>query len=148
GVAGDHAVDADELALEIPERAAGVAVVDGRVVLDGAPVREVAAEHAVLARDDAEGDDRDAVHRETERVAGRDAPLSLVEVHARLAADGNTFELVALLLEAQQRDVVLRDAVGDLHRMLDAVAGDDFKAVRLLDDVLVREHPDLAAARL
>ena len=53
----DGGIDADDLALEVEQRAARVALIDGGVGLDEVLVlRDSAPEHAVLGADDAHGD--------------------------------------------------------------------------------------------
>ena len=86
GVALDLRVDADHLALEVEQRAAGVAVVDRRVGLDRVVDREV-VRRGHLAVERADDAARDRV-LEAERAADRDDAVADLDVVESASASG------------------------------------------------------------
>ena len=125
----DQRVDADHFAVEIEQRPAGIAAVDGGVGLD-VVVIGTRADIAVARRDDA-GGDRAA---EAERIADRDHPFAepqLVGI-AELHRDQRLVRL-----EFQHRQIGLLVDADQLGLELAAVVHDDVDLVGIRDDVIV-----------
>ncbi len=125
----DQRVDADHFAIEVEQRAAGIAAVDGGVGLD-VVVIGARGDVAVARRDDA-GRHRAA---EAERIADRDHPFAepqlvgIAEFHRdqRLAR-----------LEFQHRQIGLLVDADHFGLELAAVVHDDVDLVGIGDDVIV-----------
>ena len=143
GVGQHGGIDPDHSALDVEERAAGVAGVDGGVGLDDVADGEAVGrlDAALQRRDDAGGER--AV--EPERVADRDRGIADLDVLGR--AEGERLEVYAVGVDFQQRQVARRVAAddpggngllvgeldGDLHRAVDDVGvGEDVAG--LVDD--------------
>ena len=128
----DRRVDADDLAIEVEQRAAGIAAIDGGVGLDVVVVR-TGIDVAVARRDDAGG------HRaaEAERIADRDHPFA----EPQLVGIAELHGLERLLrLHPQQREIDLGVAAEDLRLEARAVVEDDGDLVGVGDDVIVGDH--------
>ena len=125
----DQRVDADDFAIEVEQRPAGIAAVDGGVGLDVVVVGAL-ADVAVARRDDA-GRDRAA---EAERIADRDHPFAepqLVGI-AELHRDQRLRRL-----ELQHREIGLLVDADQFGLDLGAVVHDDVDLVGIRDDVIV-----------
>ena len=125
----DQRVDADHLAVEVEQRTAGIAAVDGGVGLD-VTVIGTGVDVAVARRDDARRD-RAA---EAERIADRDHPFAepqLVGI-AELHRDQRLGRL-----EFQHRKIGLLVDADQLGLELGAVVHDDADLVGIGDDVIV-----------
>ena len=124
--------NADDLAVAVEERAAGVAGVDGAIDLDHVEGLAVHIDRAVHAGDDA------LRHREgqlAERVADRGDRLA--DLHAAGLSDHDRLEIRALDLD--DGDVVILVAADDGGIIGRAVVGRDLDGARTLDDVIVGE---------
>src|SRR4029079_4374396 len=125
----DQRVDADDVAIEVEQRTAGIAAVDGGVGLDIAVIRP-RGDVAVLGRDDT-GRHRAA---EAERIADRDHPVAeaqLVGV-AELYGDQRLRRL-----DLQHGEVGLLVDANQVGLDLGAVVEDDVDLVGVRDDVVV-----------
>ena len=125
----DQRVDADHFAVEVEQRAAGIAAVDGGVGLD-VVVIGTGVDVAVARRDDAGGDGA----AEAERIADRDHPFAepqLVGI-AELHRDQRLGRL-----EFQHRQIGLLVDADQLGLELAAVVHDDVDLVGIGDDVIV-----------
>ncbi len=125
----DQRVDADHFAIEIKQRTAGIAAVDGGVGLDVAVVG-AGVDVAVARRDDA-GGDRAA---EAERIADRDHPFAEAQFVgiAELDCDQRLWRL-----EFQHRKIGLLVDADQLGLDLGAVVHDDVDFVGVGNDVIV-----------
>src|SRR5882757_2283586 len=129
GGRNDQRVDADDFAVEVEQRTAGIAAIDRGVGLDVAVVG-AGRDIAVLRRDDARG------HRatEAERIADRDYPFAepelvgIAELHRRQ---------LPRRLELQHRQIGLLVDADDVGLDLGAVIHDDVDLVGVGDDVVV-----------
>ena len=128
----DRRVDADHLALEIEQRAAGIAAIDGGVGLDVVVVR-TGIDVAIARRHDAGGDGA----AEAERIADRDHPFA--EPQPVGIAERNRGERM-LRLHPQQCEVDLGVASEDFGLEASAVVEDDGHLVGVGDDVVVGHH--------
>ncbi len=128
----DRGVDADDIALEIEQRAAGIAAIDGGVGLDVVVVG-TGLDVAVARRHDAGGDGA----AEAERIADRDHPFA--EPQPVGIAERNRGERL-LRLHPQQREVDLGIATEDFRLEARAVIEDDGHLVGVGDDVVVGHH--------
>ncbi len=136
-------VDADDLAVDVDQRPAGVAEVDRRVGLDvvlEAPRGRVRRQaRAVLGGDDA---DRDGLV-EVERIADRHDPLADAELDpSRPSGSGVRRCLTSTLRRARSVAGIPADELG---RVLLPVVDPDLDLVGALDDVVVRH--DVAVFR-
>ncbi len=134
----DVAVDADDLALHVDERPAGVAPVDGRVGLDEVLVVVVAqAELAALGADDPR---RDGVLH-AEGIADGQDPFSDLDL-GRVAELG---EGGGLGFDLDQGDVGLGVGPDDLGRIFVSLDGEDLDLLGVLDDVVVGQDVAVGA---
>ena len=125
----DQGVDADHFAVEVEQRAAGIAAVDGGVGLD-VVVIGTRGDIAVARRDDA-GRHRAA---EAERIADRDHPFAEPQL-VGIAELHRGQRLVRL--ELQHREIGLLVDADDVGLELAAVVHDDVDLVGIRDDVIV-----------
>src|SRR5262245_37352539 len=128
----DRCIDADHLAVEVEQRAAGIAAVDGGVGLNVVVVGS-RIDVTIARRDDASGDGA----AEAERVADGDNPFAQSQL-LRIAELDRLERLVGL--EPEQRDVgflVLADELGLEAR---TVVEDDGDLVGFRDHVVVGDH--------
>ena len=125
----DRGVDADDVAVEVEQRAAGIAAIDGGVGLNVIVVR-ARIDVAVARRNDA-GSHRAA---EAERVADRDHPFA----EPQLVAVAELDRLKRLVgMDAQQGQIALGVLADQLGRKLGAVVEDDVDLVGIGDHVVV-----------
>ena len=125
----DRGVDADDFAVEVEQRAAGIAAIDGGVGLNVIVVG-AGIDVAVARRDDAGG------HRaaEAERIADGDDPFA----EPQLVGIAELHRLERLVgMHAQQRQVALGVLADQLRRQLGAVVEDDVDLVGVGDDVII-----------
>ena len=128
----DRGVDADHLAVEVEQRSARIAAIDGGVGLDVVVVG-AGIDVAVARRHDA-GRHRAA---EAERIADRDHPFA----EPQLVGIAEAHRLERLVgLDPQQRDVGLLIAAHQLGLDAGAVVEDDGDLVGVGDDVVVGDH--------
>ncbi len=128
----DQRVDADHFAIEIEQRTAGIAAVDGGVGLDVAVIGP-RIDVAVARRDDA----RRYRAAEGERIANRDHPLAKTKFVgiAELNRDQRLHRL-----EFQHRKIGLLVDADQLGLDLGAVIHDDVDLVGVGNDVIVGHH--------
>src|SRR5664279_5206110 len=127
----NRGVDAHDFAFGVEGRAAGIALVHGRVDLDEIIVRPI-ADIAAAGREDAGGDGA----AEAERIADREHPVAdpgfalrkLCEREARAAVD------------LDQRNVAARVGADHLRAVGLAVIGRDFNLVGAIDHVIVGDR--------
>ena len=131
GAAEDGGVDADEAALDVHERAAGVAGVDGGVGLDEVLIVLDAEVAAARGADDAGGDGL----ADAEGVA--DGQHDVADLH--LVAVGHRDDRQVLGVNLDDGDVGLRVAANDLGGELAAILQGDFHLVGVIHDVVVGE---------
>ncbi len=128
----DRGIDADDLAVEIEQRTAGIAAIDGGVGLDVIVIRS-GIDVAVARRDDA-GGDRAA---ETERIADGDDPFA----EPQLAGIAELHRLQRLVgVYAQERKVGLGVLADQIGLELGAVVEDDIDLVGVGDHVIIGDH--------
>src|SRR5262249_33250026 len=125
----DCGIDADHLAVEVEQGAAGIAAVDGRVGLNVVVVG-TGIDVAVARRDDAGGD----AAAEAERVADGDNPFAQPQL-VRIAEAHRLERLVRL--DPQQGEVGLLIPADDLGLEPRAVVENDGDLVGFRDDVIV-----------
>ena len=126
----DQRVDADHLAVEVEQRAAGIAAVDGGVGLDVAVIG-TGIDVAVARRDDAGGDGA----AEAERIADRDHPFAEPQLVG--IAELHRDQRLRRRLELQHRQIGLLVDADQLGLDLGAVVHDDVDLVGIGDDVIV-----------
>ena len=125
----DRGVDADHFAVDVEQRTAGIAAVDGGVGLD-VVVIGAGVDVAVARRDDA-GRHRAA---EAERIADRHHPVA--DAHLVGIAELHRHQRLRRL-ELQHREVGLLVDADQLGLDLGAVVEDDLDLVGIRDDVVV-----------
>ncbi len=128
----DRGIDADHLALQVEQRAAGIALVDRGVGLQEIVVG-AAVDVAVAGGDDARGHGL----AEAERIADRHHAVADPRLVAVAELDGLQ-RLVAL--DLQHRDVDLGILADHLGLELAAVVEDDDDVVGVADDVVVGDN--------
>ena len=133
GVDHLHVRDADDLAVHIEQRTAGVALIDGGVGLDQRHGVAVGADAAVDGGDDTVG--HGAAQGVHQRVADGDDAVA----HAQLAAVAEFGGVQPLGLDLQHGKVHLRILADELCRGLRAVGQDDRRLIGAGDKVLVGE---------
>src|SRR6202171_3132190 len=125
----DQGVDADHFAIEVEQRSAGIAAIDGGVGLDVAVIG-AGVDVAVARGDDARR------HRaaEAERIADRDHPFAEAQFVgiAELHRDQRLYRF-----EFQHREIGLLVGADQLGLDLGAVIHDDIDLVGIRDDVIV-----------
>ena len=125
----DRGVDADDFAVEVEQRTAGIAPVDGGVGLDVVVVR-TRVDVAVARRDDTCGHGA----AETERVADGDDPFAKPQL-VGIAEFNGLERLVGV--HAQQREIALCIPADQLGGNLGAVVENDVDLVSIGDDMVV-----------
>ena len=129
GRRNDRGIDADDFAVEVEQRAAGIAAIDGGVGLNVIVVRP-RIDVAVARRNDAGG------HRaaEAERIADGDDPFA----QPQLVGIAELHRLERLVgMHAQQREIALGVLADQFGLQLGAVVEDDVDLVGVGDDVIV-----------
>ena len=129
GRRNDRGVDADDFAIEVEQRAAGIAAVNGGVGLNVIVVRP-RIDVAVARRDDAGG------HRaaEAERIADGDDPFA----QPQLVGIAELHRLERLVgMHAKQREIALGILADEVRLELGAVIENDADLVGVGDDVIV-----------
>src|SRR5262249_53163658 len=135
GAALDGGVDADDLALQVDQRAAGVAGVDGRVGLDEVLVH-VHVQATALGADDAVGHGAGPAER------GADGQDAVADLHGPAVAQFEGGQ-VALGVDADDGQVGLGVDLDLLGREPAAVGQHDLDLVGAVDDVVVGQDDAL-----
>src|SRR5438067_9131055 len=125
----DRGVDADDLALQVESRAAGIAAVDRRVDLQ--EIVKLAGMDVPPARRDDAGRYRAT---EPERIADRDDPIANLR---RVAVAKTDIRQRLVGLDLQDRDVGARVAADNLRGVLGVVLQGDGDLCGFTDDVIV-----------
>ena len=130
---GDHGVDADDLAMGVEQRAAGVAGIDGGVGLDGlVNIGAVGLLHLADGADDAA---RHGSVEDAERIA--DGEHLLADLEAGAVAQGHGLKVGRL--DLNDGEVVRLVSSDDGGRVVLLVLEDDLEFTRAVDDVVVGE---------
>ena len=135
----DRAVDADQVAGGVDERAAGVAGIDRGVGLD--EILE-AVDAEIVAAERAHDAERHRV-AEAERIADREhdvADLQVVRVRERHRGQ-------ILVIRLQHREVGFRIGAAHVRRQAPAVRQHELDVVGALDHVMIGEHVAFATRR-
>ena len=132
GRRNDRGVDADHFAIEVEQRAAGIAAVNGGVGLYVIVIRP-RIDIAVARRDDAGG------HRaaQAERIADRDDPFAQPQLVG--IAKLHRLERLAVM-HAKQSEIALRILADEVRLQLGAVIENNADLVGVGDDVIVGHH--------
>ena len=128
----DRAVDADEVARRVDERAAGVAGIDRRIGLD--EVLE-AIDAEMVAPERADDAHRDGV-AEAERIADREHDVADLQMLHRAERDGRQVFAVGL----EHGEIRFGIDAAHMRMQLASIGQYELDIVGAFDDVVIREH--------